>query len=78
MKALKKKKIVKKAGIVHFQGILSSGFTTEVNKRLCWFWTKTDKSILANQCAVFRSGDKATFTLSQMEHFMCTCGLTDL
>ncbi len=34
-------------------------------KRPCCFWTEADKSILANQRSVFRSGDKATFTLKR-------------
>ncbi len=49
----------------HFQGIASSRFTAEADKRPCCFWTEADKSILANQRAVFRSGDKATFTLKR-------------
>ncbi len=56
---------VKKACIVHFQGIASSRFTAEADKRPCCFWTEADKSILANQRTVFRSGDKATFTLKR-------------
>ncbi len=55
----------KKASIVHFQGIASSCFTAEADKRPCCFWTEANKSILANQRAVFRSGAKATFTLKR-------------
>ncbi len=40
-------------------------FTAEADKRPCCFWTEADKSILANQHAVIRSGDKATFTLKR-------------
>ncbi len=54
---------VKKACVVYFQGIVSSRFTAEANKRPCCFWTEADKSILANQRAVFRSADQVTFTL---------------
>ncbi len=43
----KKKKIVKKAGFVHFQGIASSRFTAEADKRPCCLWTEADKFILA-------------------------------
>ncbi len=53
-------------------------FTFYCNKCHCCLWTEADKSILANQHAVFRSGDKATLALSQMAHFMCTFGLEDL
>ncbi len=59
---LKKKRLfftrfVKKAGNVHFQGIAFSHFTAEADKHPC-LWTEADKSILANQHAVFRSGEK--------------------
>ncbi len=45
--------------------IASSRFTVEADKCPCCFWTEADKSILANQRTVFRSGDKATFTLKR-------------
>ncbi len=43
----------------------SPSFTAEDDKLPCCFWTEADKSILVNQHAVFRSGDKATFTLKR-------------
>ncbi len=51
-------RLVKKAGIVHFQGIVSSPSKAEADKHPCCLWTeanKSNKSNLANQCAVFRS-----------------------
>ncbi len=50
----------KKAGYCPLSSIACSHFTAERKHLL--FWTEADKSILANQHAVFRSGDKATFT----------------
>ncbi len=50
----------KKNSTVHFQGIMNLRFTAEADKR-----PEADKFILANQRAVFRSGDKATFTLKR-------------
>ncbi len=49
----------KNAFIVHFQGIASSHFTAEADKHPCCLWIEADKSILANQHAVFRSDEKA-------------------
>ncbi len=49
-----------KNSTVHFQGIMNLRFTAEADKR-----PEADKFILANQRAVFRSGDKATFTLKR-------------
>ncbi len=40
-------------------------FYCRSHKCPCCFWTEADKTILANQRAVFRSGDKATFTLKR-------------
>ncbi len=44
--------------------VLSTFKASRVHE-VCCLWTEADKSILANQSAVFRSGDKATFTLKR-------------
>ncbi len=45
-------RLVKKASIVHFQGIGSSPSKAEADKHPCCLWTEAN---LANQCSVFRS-----------------------
>ncbi len=42
-----------------------SYFTAEADKALCCFLIENEESILAHQCAVFRSSDKAPFTLKR-------------
>ncbi len=56
----------KKKKIVHFQCIVSSRFTAEAGKHHCCLWTEAGMSILANQNAVFRSGDKAASHFERM------------
>ncbi len=53
---------VKKASISTFKASRVHVLLQKLTSAPCCFWTEADKSILANQCAVFRSGDKATFT----------------